>query len=55
MDQYAHQKHIKHNEGAVGIFTNHLVKRQDVFEQIVKVLIGSMGAQKNNIQYKEYI
>jgi non-canonical (house-cleaning) NTP pyrophosphatase len=31
---------IKHHEGAIGILTNGLVHRIDIFEHIVKLLLG---------------
>lgn len=49
MDDYSNQKNVKHNEGAVGIFTNNLVKRQEIFEHIGKLLLGQMLASKNNL------
>ncbi|MDF2699708.1 MAG: NTPase [Haloplasmataceae bacterium] len=40
MDDYSNRINVKHEEGAVGIFTNNLVKRQDIFEHIGKLLLG---------------
>ena len=53
MDQYASKKNVKHDDGAVGILTNHHIKRQAIFEHIANLLMGSMKAQKNNIILKE--
>lgn len=40
MDKYYHTVDIKHNEGAIGLFTNGLIKRVDIFTHIVKLLYG---------------
>jgi len=40
MDAYTKQVGIRHKEGAVGVFTNGIVNRGDMFEHIVKLLIG---------------
>lgn len=40
MERYTNQTGIRHNEGAVGIFTCNIVKRADMFEHIVKLLLG---------------
>ncbi|MFC4355878.1 DUF84 family protein [Chryseomicrobium palamuruense] len=40
MDVYTNQKGIRHHEGAIGIFTNGLITRSDMFEHVVIQLIG---------------
>jgi inosine/xanthosine triphosphatase len=40
MDDYAKKKNVRQNEGAIGIFTNNLVSRQDMFVHVVKLLRG---------------
>jgi len=40
MERYTNQTGIRHNEGAVGVFTRNIVKRADMFEHIVKLLLG---------------
>ena len=40
MDFYTNKKGIRHEEGAVGVFTDGLVNRSDMFEHIMKLLIG---------------
>ncbi len=40
MDRYTKQTGVRHHEGAVGIFTNGFVKRGDMFEHVVKMLLG---------------
>lgn len=40
MDDYTHQHGVRHNEGAIGIFTNLLVSRKDMFEHVVTLLRG---------------
>lgn len=51
MDAYANKQNVKHDEGAVGIFTNNLVKRTDIFEHIGKLLYGQMISGKNEIKF----
>jgi inosine/xanthosine triphosphatase len=48
MDYYFKTEDIKHNEGAVGYFTNNVVKRVDLFVHIVKLLYGQylMGGKE---------
>ncbi len=53
MDQYAHKQNVKHEEGAVGIFTNNFVTRTDNFEHIGKLLYGQMISGKNAIKINE--
>jgi len=40
MEHYTNQTGVRQNEGAVGIFTSNIVKRADMFEHIVKLLLG---------------
>lgn len=40
MDEYAKMQNVRKLEGAVGIFTNGLVNRKEMFEHIVKLLRG---------------
>lgn len=42
MDRYAKKKEVRHNEGAVGIFTKDRVSRQAMFEHVVLLLKGQM-------------
>ncbi len=49
MDVYANKQNVKHDEGAIGIFTNNLIKRTDIFEHIGKLLYGQMISGKNDI------
>lgn len=42
MDDYASQKDVRQNEGAIGIFTNNLVTRKELFVHIVKLLRGQL-------------
>lgn len=46
MDAYTNRQGIRHNEGAIGVFTNGLITRSDMFEHIVVQLIGQW--QRNN-------
>lgn len=40
MDVYANEVGIRHHKGAIGILTGELVNRHEMFEQIVKLLMG---------------
>ncbi|MFX3673166.1 MAG: DUF84 family protein [Paenisporosarcina sp.] len=40
MDLYTKQEGIRHMEGAVGVFTNGLVNRSEMFKHIIRLLIG---------------
>ncbi|WP_163971688.1 DUF84 family protein [Oceanobacillus halotolerans] len=42
MDEYAHKKEVRNKEGAVGIFTNGIVTRQEMFTHVVQLLRGQM-------------
>ncbi|WP_313891543.1 DUF84 family protein [Psychrobacillus sp.] len=46
MDVYTNKKGIRHDEGAIGVFTNGLVKRSDMFEHIMLLLIGQYELTK---------
>lgn len=48
MDKYMMREGIRHKEGAVGVFTNGLVNRSDMFEHIIRLLIGQY--QKKIVQ-----
>lgn len=47
IDEYYQTTNIKHHEGAIGIYTNSLVKRIDIFIHIVKLLYGQYLAKNN--------
>ncbi|MUK86800.1 DUF84 family protein [Ornithinibacillus sp. L9] len=40
MDRYAKRNGVRHKEGAIGIFTNDLVSRQEMFKHVVLLLRG---------------
>jgi inosine/xanthosine triphosphatase len=42
MDVYTNGQNIRHHAGAIGIFTNGLIDRKEMFEHIVKLLIGQV-------------
>ncbi len=46
MDDYAKMKNVRKHEGAVGIFTNGMVNRVDMFTHVTKLLVG---------QYRYYL
>lgn len=45
MDEYTMKKNIRKKEGAIGVFTNEEISRIDMFEHIVKMLIGQYEYQ----------
>ncbi|MGG4488665.1 DUF84 family protein [Metabacillus idriensis] len=47
MDEYANQFHVSQNEGAIGIFTNGLVNRTEMFTHISKLLFGQYFYMQN--------
>ncbi|NLY80860.1 MAG: DUF84 family protein [Lysinibacillus sp.] len=47
MDEYTKEKDIRHHKGAVGVFTANLVDRVEMFEHIVKLLVGQYLFTKN--------
>lgn len=42
MDHYAKKKDIRKKEGAIGVFTNNLVSRKDMFSHVVQLLKGQL-------------
>jgi len=40
MDMYVKKKNVRHNEGAIGIFTNGIVDRTKMFKELSNLLIG---------------
>lgn len=42
MDEYTKQKDTRHHSGAIGVFTAGLIDRTEMFEHIVKLLIGQI-------------
>lgn len=40
MDSYTNKENIRHNEGAIGVFTSGLITRSAMFEHIVLQLLG---------------
>lgn len=41
MEEFTNKKKINHFEGAIGVFTANLIDRAQMFEHIVKILIGN--------------
>ncbi|RLL48514.1 DUF84 family protein [Oceanobacillus piezotolerans] len=50
MDEYARRQDVRKNEGAIGIFTNDLISRKEMFTHVVKMLKGQMEYGKVNIK-----
>ncbi|MGJ9457251.1 DUF84 family protein [Oceanobacillus sp. CF4.6] len=42
MDGYAKRQEVRKREGAIGIFTNELVSRKEMFSHVVKLLRGQL-------------
>lgn len=40
MDSYAKKNEVRNNEGAIGIFTNNIISRKEMFAHVVKLLKG---------------
>lgn len=40
MDRFARRKEVREKEGAIGIFTNELVRREEMFTHVIKLLKG---------------
>ncbi|MGV3465638.1 MAG: DUF84 family protein [Heyndrickxia sp.] len=40
MDDYANKKNVRKKEGAIGVFTNGQVTREEMFVHVMKLLIG---------------
>jgi len=47
MDDYAKKKNVRKHEGAVGIFTNGLVNRVDMFTHLTTLLVGQFTYYSN--------
>ncbi|GGP14358.1 DUF84 family protein [Oceanobacillus neutriphilus] len=42
MDAYTKKENVRSHEGAIGIFTNNLVSREDMFTHVVQLLKGQL-------------
>ncbi|WP_018664041.1 DUF84 family protein [Heyndrickxia acidiproducens] len=47
MEEYAKKENVRKKEGAIGVFTNELVTRGDMFTHITKMLLGQYLYQKS--------
>lgn len=52
MDDYCKKENIRSHEGAIGIFTNGVVNRDDMFTHVVKILKGQLEYKLNQNQLK---
>lgn len=52
MDHYAEKQAVRNNEGAVGIFTNDLISRQEMFSHVVKLIKGQWIYWNKESQHK---
>ncbi|MEH7331531.1 DUF84 family protein [Neobacillus drentensis] len=50
MDDYANMKNVRKHEGAIGIFTNGLVNRVEMFTHVMNLLIGQYTYQKTHLK-----
>ncbi|WP_068674794.1 DUF84 family protein [Oceanobacillus sp. Castelsardo] len=48
MDNYSMRKEVRNNEGAIGIFTNDLISRKEMFSHVVKLLRGQWEYENKN-------
>jgi inosine/xanthosine triphosphatase len=48
MDDYAKKTNVRKNEGAVGIFTNGLINRSEMFSHIMNLLVGQFYYNKES-------
>ena len=48
MDDYAKKENVRKNEGAVGIFTNGLINRSEMFSHLMNLLVGQYYYQKGS-------
>ncbi|WP_251549647.1 DUF84 family protein [Neobacillus muris] len=46
MDDYAKKQNVSKQEGAVGIFTNGMVNRADMFTHVMSLLVGQFAYQQ---------
>ncbi len=53
MDDFTKSRNIRHNEGAIGVFTDGLVSRKDMFEHICKMLFGQLTYSKKRSTHTE--
>ncbi|MEH7353683.1 DUF84 family protein [Neobacillus drentensis] len=49
MDDYAKMKNVRKHEGAIGIFTNGMINRVDMFTHVTKLLVGQYTYQQNRL------
>ncbi|MDF2788224.1 MAG: NTPase [Neobacillus sp.] len=47
MDNFAKKENVRKNEGAVGIFTNGLINRSEMFSHIMNLLVGQYHYKKD--------
>jgi len=52
MDDYAKMKNVRKHEGAVGIFTNGMINRVDMFTHVTKLVVGQYLYYSNH-RYSE--
>jgi len=48
MDDYTKKKNIRKKEGAIGVFTNEEMSRSQMFEHIIKMLVGQYRYQQKS-------
>lgn len=47
MDVYVERKDVRKNDGAIGVLTNGLIKRKEMFVHVVRLLKGQLGNKIN--------
>ncbi len=48
MDLYTKENNVRHKEGAVGVFTNGLINRTEMFTHVAKLLVGQYQYKVRN-------
>lgn len=51
IDHYANKQDVRSNEGAIGVFTNDLVSRKEMFSHVVQLLRGQWEYWNKNTQH----
>ncbi|MDQ0196961.1 DUF84 family protein [Neobacillus ginsengisoli] len=50
MDDYAKIQNVRKHEGAIGIFTNGLINRVDMFTHLMNILVGQYQYKKKSLE-----
>ncbi|MBO0960341.1 DUF84 family protein [Neobacillus sp. MM2021_6] len=50
MDEYSKKENVRKHEGAIGIFTNEMINRMDMFTHVTKLLVGQYSYRQNQLR-----